>query len=228
MTTSEILDRAEGALTPQMAIIVNSMGYSEYYLERRDIVDGKMTAAVPLTRECLTDIVNTLSSDEKDIIHGSIPANMIYADSRRGFEKYIWFNPPERRKLYFHSSLNIPNGEMLVPGLLYVVIEGTLSIYAFKGRKPKNKLFRAPFFNTYTNGSVCLGNAKAKKASELTYASIIQYWEDMFWKSEFVSTLFNPIEGNLSTLTRQLIKSGEKFPESKLLPVETTLKRLLQ
>lgn len=227
MTTSEILNRSEDSIIPEMAIIVNSVGYRTYYLERRDIVNGKMTAGVPLTTKCLTDIVSTLSSDRTDIIHGAIPANMLYADSRKGFERYVWYREPEKRHVYFKSGLNIPNGEMWVPGLIYSVQGTTLSMYAYKGRRPKDKLFHAPFFNT--SEGVCLGSAKVEKPEELTYEAVMQYWEDMFWKSEFTHIWgANPIKGNLALITKQCIESGCRFPEAELLPIRTTLKSIMR
>lgn len=229
MTTSEILDRSEAEMVPTMAIIVNSIGVCDYYLERRDIIDGKMSAAVPLTEECMTDIADSFSAERKDIIYGAIPENMLYADCRRGHIKYIWYRGPEKRKAYFKDSLNIPNGEMYVPGLIYHVEDNKLSMYAFKGRKPKDKLFKAPFFNVYSNNSICLGSARVKKPTTLTYESVILYWEDMFWKSEFSGLLGDSTaKNNLVTLTKRLISTGEKFPESELKPINTTLKSLLK
>lgn len=234
MTTSEILDRSKSDMTPEMAIIVNRINRNAYnnayYLERRDIINGKMSAAVPLTEECMTDIVDALSSEREDIIYGPIPENMIYADCRHGYKKYVWWHGPEKRQMYFKDRLNIPNGEMWVPGLIYVVIGKELSVYAFSGRRPKTKLFRAPFFNIYSNNKVCLGNAKVKQSPTLTYENIIKYWETMFWKSEFASLVDNnnPVKDNLVTLTKRLIRTGEKFPESELSPIKTTLKSLLK
>ena len=50
-TTKEILTE----LLPEMAIIVYKNN-NKYYLERRDIINGKMASGVPLTEKCLTDI----------------------------------------------------------------------------------------------------------------------------------------------------------------------------
>lgn len=227
MTTSEILNRSKESMIPETAIIVNRIGHS-YYLERRDIIGGKMTVGVPLTKDCIKDIVDSFSSDRKDIVHGVIPDNMLYADCRPGHEKYVWFQKPCKKHVYFKDNLNIPNGEMCVPGLVYVVRNNSLSMYAFIGIRPKDKLFRAPFFNIYEGGGVCLGNAKVRKPDTLTYEAVIQYWEQMFWKSEFASLIGgNTVNGNLSTLTKRLIETGEKFPTSELLPVKTKLKNLI-
>lgn len=103
-----------------------------------------------------------------------------------------------------------------------------MSVYAFMGSKPKRKLYRAPFFNVYDDNHVCLGTAKAKKPKELTYKNIMTYWEQMFWGSEFAGLISaNPVKGNLTTIMKQCIKTGCKFPVSELLPIKRTLEELL-
>ncbi|MEG1544001.1 MAG: PRTRC system protein B [Tannerellaceae bacterium] len=215
-------------LSPEMALLVYRHE-QKYYLERRDIINGKMAAGIPLTEECLTNIFDSISSDESDMLHGSIPDNMLYADGRCGREKYVWYNKPERRNLLFSKEAGISDGQMWIPGLVYVASATTLSVFAFKGNKPKSKLFKAPFFNIYDSGKVCLGSAQVDKPSELTYERIVQYWEKMFWASEFVHILGNnPVKNNLATLLKKGIETDCRFPEDELLPVKTNLKELLR
>lgn len=222
--TKEILTE----LFPEMAVIVYK--YDEkYYLERRDIVNGKMAAGMPLTEKCLTEIFDTISSEDSDTPHGLVPENLLYADGRCGREKYVWYNKPEKRSLFFNKEAGIPDGQMWVPGLVYIASGTSLSVFAFKGNKPKGKLFTAPFFNVYDDGRVCLGSAKVDKPSELTYESVVRYWEKMFWASEFVHILGNnPIKNNLSIITKTCIETGDHFPERELLSANIKLKDLLQ
>jgi PRTRC genetic system protein B len=218
-------------MTPEMAVIVyrHREGYSadKYYLERRPIENGRMGAGTPLTEHCLNNIAEALTSGRKDIARGVIPSCMLYADPGRGREKYVWYRKPEVRCLFFAGGLEISNGPMHVPGLVYVVKGEALSLYAFKGNRPKKQLFRAPFFNTGKN-TVCLGNAKVSKPDELTWEAIIQYQEKMFWQSEFTHILdTNPVKGNLSSITRNCIETGCNFPLDELIPVKTKLEDLL-
>lgn len=71
-TTKEILTE----LLPEMAIIVYKNN-NKYYLERRDIINGKMASGVPLTEKCLTDIFDVISSEGSDILHGAVPENLL-------------------------------------------------------------------------------------------------------------------------------------------------------
>lgn len=206
-------------MIPTMAIIVYKTGKPCYYLERRLIKqDGTMGVGVPLSQKCLANLVNTLSSSEMSIVYGMIPDNFLYADSHVGKEKYVWYRKEEKRMFLFNSRLNIPNGIMYVPGLIYKVENNTLSVYAYKGKMSKHsKLYRAPFYNV-SSDHVCLGNAKLAFPAERTYSSIMEYWEDMFWKSEFLHELNgNPVVGDLRDITIHSLESGTKFPIDQLI-----------
>lgn len=228
---NRITEVLTSSFEPSMAIVVYE-GDNQYYLERRDIDKGKMKAGIPLTEECLSDISEVLSSSSEKIVHGTIPSFMIYSDCRPGHEKYIWYRKPEKRKMFFSKKLNIPNGHINLPGLVYMAKGSNLSIFAVKSKGRigiGTKLYHAPFFNVYDEANVCLGNAKLKWPDELTYDKIIQYWESKFWLSEFDHLLGNnPIKGNLSSVTKQCIKTGCDFPISQLKPIgKLTIKDLL-
>lgn len=201
-----------------------------YYLEKRDIKDGVMGAGQPLTEELMASLVRNVSASNPQLdksLYGAVPENVLYCDTRMDKDKLVWYHGPEERNVFFIKSLNIPNGRMKVPGLLYKVEDGTLSIYAFKGKKPKGELYRAPFMNTTEN--VCLGSAKVAKPAERTFANVIAYWEKMFWQSEFSHLSGqNPIKGNLALLTKRLIETGEPFPTDVLKPVSKKLKEILK
>ncbi len=214
-----------------MAIIVyQDSTYEDIYLERRNIDKGRMMAGTPLTEECIRKIAELTLNVSRKEPHGVIPSNMLYIDSRKGYEKYVWFEKAQKKMHYFSNRLEIPSGELFTPSLLYVVQGSELSIYAFNGDtiNPNTKLYRAPYFNV-SSTSVCLGNSHLPEIQELTYSNIIEYWEKMFWLSEFDHILGgNPIKSNLSILTKKLMETGKPFPKNELIPVNKTLKNILQ
>jgi len=219
--------------TPKMAIIVYGAEQDRsVYLEQRDIAYGKMGAGRPLTKACITNVIRALTEDNEDIekgFHGVIPKNLLYADTTTGHTKLVWYNPPQKRKAYFVKDLGIPDGDLGVPGIVYVVENSGLSVFAFKGKTPNNRLYRAPFFNIYDKGKVCLGNAKTKKPTQQTYLEAIEYWEELFWNSEFSHILGdNPIDGNLAVITKTCIETGSQIPSNKLKLMNTTLKDLMK
>lgn len=203
---------------------------SDYYLEKRDIKNGVMGAGQPLTEDLMASLIKNVATTNPQLdksMFGAVPDNVLYCDTRMEKDKLVWYHGPEERNVFFIKELNIPNGRMKVPGILYVVDKGSLSIYAFKGKKPKNELYRAPFMNTTEN--VCLGSAKVTKPTERTFANVMAYWEKMFWLSEFSHLSGqNPIKGNLALLTKRLIETGEPFPTDVLKPVSKKLKEILK
>lgn len=225
--TDRLLEKADDCYLPTMAIIVYESEEEENcYLESRDIDrNGKMGAGVPLSRECISELADSFSVEHSISPHGRIPDNLLYADNRLGHEKYSWYNPPQKRVMYFASKLNIPDGAYHVPGLLYVAHNNNLDLYAFKGSKPVKKLYKAPFFNT-SNGSVCLGNSSLTYPSSPSYKDIMDYWEKKFWLTQFshLGGNGNPTKTNLSIATRQW---KDEFDYSELIPMTKTLQNIV-
>lgn len=218
---------------PKMAVIVYECSDSKLgvYLERRNIINGRMSSGTPLTKKCIVDIMNAIAVDNENFdygIHGNIPSNLLYADTTPGRTKLVWYNPPQNKKMYFTPTLGIPDGVMNVPGLVYIAQDKKLTVYAFKGSKPKGRLYKAPFMNVSESG-VCLGNSKVELPAQSTFDNLICYWEKMFWLSEFSHILGeNPVKGNLAVITKNLIESGEKFPTDILIQSNMTLKSILR
>lgn len=202
------------------------------YVEHRVIRNGKMCSGSPLQVQTLSKMLKAVDKYAHDStsmasLHGVVPSNLLFASSNLDAYKMVWYRRAEKRMLYFHENLGIPNGEMWVPGLVYATSGKGLRVYAFKGQKPKGTLYKAPFFNV--GEYVCLGNAKADKPKDMTFQNWMDYWEKLFWQSEFVHILgSNPIKGNLSTLTKELIATDNKFPTGQLIKSTMTLKSLYE
>ena len=163
---NELTNKLQQVMVPKAALIAyeyreNRYGNGMHYLELHPINDrGRMEAAMPVTYEFMDSLVESYTDDRRNVPHGKIPANMLWCDTRKGHERYIWYNPPGKRRMFFAGSLNIPDGIFHVPGVIYMVSGDRLDIFSYKGGKPveNSPLFLAPFFNV-TGSSVCLGNA---------------------------------------------------------------------
>lgn len=217
---------------PFIAIIgYKSDVIGQYYIGKRNIRNGKMGAESPLSAKCIGQLVSAVSADNDELdygIRGIIPSNVLYCSVSIGKTNLIWYRPPEKRVLHFTSATGIEDGEMWVPGLLYIAQNDTLRVLAFKGTKPRNILYLAPFMNV-DESHVCMGTAHVDKPKDNSFANIIDYWERMFWGSDFAHILGrNPVKGNLATLTKTLIANGEKFPSDQLIRIKTTLKDILK
>ena len=230
---NKLTEEIKSLLKPKAALIAyegENIKKDEYFLELREIDDkGVMGEAIPVTFEFMNEIAANYSQAHSGIPYGLLPDDLLFADTRKGSEKYIWSNPPRKRMMYFVPDLGIENAEYHAPGVIYVADDNGLSIYACKDKKLSDdtELFAAPFFNT-SQESVCLGVAKLEKPSNPTYKELLEYWEKKFWLTEFshLGGDGNPTKSNLVLVTKAA--KNEKFNLDELKPLNKKLKDLLQ
>ena len=163
-------------LRPEAALIAYRCEEPQrkYYLETRPILEnGKMGEGRPVSHEFMNRLLNAYGESHSGAPFGFVPERLLYCDVRMGREKYVWFDPPGKRMMYFSEGLGIENAEYHMPGVAYVVENDTLRVYAFRGERPQpqEKLFLGPFFNT-SSSHVCLGTARLDKPKNPTLSLI--------------------------------------------------------
>ena len=95
---NELTNKLQQVMVPKAALIAyeyreNRYGNGMHYLELHPINDrGRMEAAMPVTYEFMDSLVESYTDDRRNVPHGKIPANMLWCDTRKGHERYIW-NP---------------------------------------------------------------------------------------------------------------------------------------
>lgn len=182
---------------PKAALIVFEGTGHDSYIELREIRrDGSMAGAKPVSKEFIQSLLATFSQEYRSIPHGAVPENLLYCDTRRGRETYVWYNPPMKRYRYFDKRLGLEEGQYHVPGTLYAVRNGQLQVFCFEGRKPKadETLLGVPYFHVGDKGHVCMGSAKVRipNTDRLSYQDILYAWENAFWNSRDVHTGGSP------------------------------------
>ena len=203
---------------------------NKQYLEIRKIDSkGVMGAGMPVTYSFMEEIAGNYVEAHNGTPHGAIPGRMLYCDTRKGSERYVWYDPPRLRQMFFKKSLGLENREYHVPGVVYAASEDSLYVYAYKDESPvgDTALYAGPFFNT-TSGSVCLGSAKLKMPVNPTFAQLIEYWEKRFWLTEFshLGGSTNPTKNNLVVVTKNAIDAP--FDLTQLKSANKTIKSLLK
>ncbi len=124
---NELTKQMQQIMHPRAVLVAyecETTGYStpRSYLELRPVNEkGRMGAGIPVTYEFMNSLVESYTESMSGIPHGRIPGNMLLCDSRKGRERYIWYNPPQKRKMYFQDGLHITDGTFNVPGVIYVV-----------------------------------------------------------------------------------------------------------
>ena len=230
---NKLTEKLKSLLKPKAALIAykgeNAIN-NEYFLELREIdMNGVMGEAIPVTYEFMNEITANYLESHNSVPAGRIPDNLLFADTRKGQEKYIWSNPPRKRRMYFVDNLGMENAEYHVPGIIYIADEQGLTVYAYKDKVliEETELFAAPFFNT-SRDSVCLGSVKLKKPDNPTYVELLEYWEKKFWLTEFshLGNGGNPTKHNLVLVTKAA--KSKEFELNELKPIKKTLKNILK
>lgn len=207
MEKNELTNTVHATLCPRAVLIAYTYAQDrKYFLERRSIdARGRMGEGHPVTVEFMNELVRNYSETYSGTPYGRLPPNLLYADTRKGSERYIWYSPPGKRMMYFVEKLGIENAEYNLPGIIYEARETQLDVYAYKGRRPDGEtvLYAAPLFNV-TGSSVCLGSAKIDMPKDLTYTNLLGYWEKKFWLTEFshLGGGSNPTRSNLVLVTK--------------------------
>lgn len=192
-------------------------GGDDFYLESHDVnPEGNIMAGKPLKQETLDDIVNVFFDDRKNLsqISGMIPDNLLSFELKPGGHyKMVWYRPAEIRVVHHAAQLKLPSAKCWVPATVYVAERSQLNVYALSSSarpKENTKIWKAPYFNTNDHGNVCLGSAKVQKPKDKTYQNIMNYWESIFWLSEFTHE-----NGQGKVKSKNLISVWKKLLASK-------------
>ena len=150
---------------------------------------ARIEPGTPLTAQDYQALVQALGPRDR-------PA-MLWCDPRvlaRGLGRLLWWCPPMQRSLFFRRSAQHPGsfearGRCGCPGLVFLAADRQLFVYAFKGAATPTRdtrLYQAPFFNVWTSGQVCVGNAALPQMDVDDPAA----WERMFFQSHFTHPNF--------------------------------------
>lgn len=183
--------------------------------------------------------------DYKVLVQAMAPAEqprMQWHDPRllaKGLGRMVWWAPPKKRSLFFkksgHNQATFDGrGICPNPGLVFMATDKDLYIYAFKGASaptPETRLYQAPFFNVWSRGQVCVGNA-ARPQNERR--DDLDAWERMFFGSHFTHPNFTQkdrltIGADPAVFWKgQVDKPASVFPEKVLYDLKLTVSDLMQ
>lgn len=209
---------------------------ADFYIEAYDMdPSGKPINGHPLSVREGNALSKALIINERKaqgflIPKGLMPANVLHINGNLD-GCAIWHTPAQERRLLFSETLGIPSGTAHVPPLIWRAGRRKLQVFAHSGDglTLEMPLLRAPFFNVYADGAVCMGNVKINIPATCGLEQFIHLWEDYFFNSFFSHTIHQQIisGGNIVQLWQQLIASNKPFPIAKLIPLKSTLNDLI-
>lgn len=186
--------------------------------------DDSFSDYKPITEDTKRDLAIYLSEVKKEqenfYIKGLIPRNIHYFDNDNF--KVIWTTKAGvRHQLFKTNSNSIESGNYPVPNLIWCAKKNSLKVFAYKEINGEIELYKAPFLNTSSCGSVCLGNVKFD-FKDKDYLKIIQKIEIKFYESYFTHTNDNAlIDGNIVEFYKKY-KNKKVFPEKLLIKSKQT------
>lgn len=220
-------------------VVFTASAYSPPYVECYDMdKDGRPVNAHPLTLNEASKLGKALSKAN----HGELlnyltpgelmPENILHIDHSR--RCVIWHTLPQRKMLRFTENIGLPDGQVNVPGMVWKATKSGLRVWAV-GSKRKSRpkieepLFKAPFFNVYADGLVCMGTVGSYGNRNGSLENFIGYWEEAFWNSSFshMNTQASPVKGNIIQLWEGLIGTQRPFPSDSLLPFGKTISKII-
>lgn len=201
-----------------------------------ELMDGRpmIRPGRPLTEGDYKHLVDGLKPAERPTIEWNDPRILA-----KGLGRTIWWSPPQQRTLFFkESGLASRSFEgkntCPTPGLVFMVIDGSMYIYALKGAQAPGKttkLFQAPFFNVWANGKVCDGNAQKPDADQQVN---LDAWERFFFGSNFTHPNFSEKDRLTKRIDpalfwkKQIQSPSPTFPEKVLVDINLTVSDILQ
>ena len=149
-------------------------------------------------------------------------------------EMIAWHVPATHRTMFFQtgSALDDHTGKRFPqPGLVFRLVDQTLSVRALATTErptAATKLYVAPYYNTYDNGSVCLGSMRRPDHAS---ADVLDAWVDGFFGSAFShpagAVRLTTQKGGYAALVAKIAGSDAPFPTGALVDAEQTLGQFL-
>ncbi len=189
-------------------------------------------AGIPATIESVGELAALLVNNIK--MGGFLPETVLSVTPNT----VTWWCKPYVRQIYFNCAdekIGKRTAKVPCPGLVFRVGEKGWSVFAVKGNSrptPETKLYQAPFFNVWSNGSICTGNVLVPDSAS---QESITEWERAFFMSYFShpnvhapQKLVHSKKGSFGFWKDMLDGVHNTFPASALVETGATLLEYLE
>lgn len=201
------------------------------YIEMAEIKEGLIGAFAPLSRRVSQSLGESLVISSQERLGGIIPKRLLYVSFNILDTELIWYSEPMQRRLFYSKNLQIPSGKFNMPWMVWHLKDKNLYIYATMDRPAMDtKLYKAPFHNTSSDGSVCMGTAYNVLAEHFTsFTNSMESVEDAFCNTIFNSHRDdNIMTGNINTFHKNMIEGALPFDYSILKDTDKTISNIIK
>jgi PRTRC genetic system protein B len=157
----------------------------------------------------------------------------------------LFWVPAGRRPIFFAArptskekerKINQISGQVVHhPALLVLAELGSLHIYALaENQRPtaSTEVFRAPYYNLYDGGSMCIGNVALPNSLDPS-DDYLKRWEDAFFLTNFTHSNYGAskittFRGGHDSLWLRQAKTGKGFPNQHLISEKVTVADVLK
>lgn len=188
----------------------------------------------PLTEGDFKDLVEGLKPKDRPAIQWQDPRVLA-----KGMGRMIWWTAPTKRAMFFKESTFASGtfeGNAVCPnqGLIFMSTDTELYVFAFRGDgapTQETHLCQAPFFNVWSQGKVCVGNARVPNDDQKGDPSA---WERFFFGSLFTHPNFTEKDRLTKGVSpvkfwqSQVKKPTNAFPEKVLVDINIKVADLLK
>lgn len=219
-------DKIKKQFIPECALIVYK-NEQDYYIESHPIENGIVGAGAPVSEKW----IQALAKSFKDKGTAEYKKFELFPDNLLAYH-----NEPYKKILCWTyksdggENLNINDNECRIypPKMIFLVHNDNLYVFCYKStKKDKYKLFKAPFYNVYSDGRVCLGNVRIQKEFD-TIKEEIEWWTNIWWSSKFT----NSLDSNAATIPLKELWRGDNLLSAELehvlVPIDKTLEQLIK
>jgi PRTRC genetic system protein B len=217
---------------------INTDEANSVYVESYDIgLQGNPINAHPLSLQesiTLAELLQSSAEMQNGFLKskGLFPNNLLYVNPDNNGHA-VWYTPPQQRELFFVESLGIPCGKGFVPAMVWKATRNKLRVFALKGKaKPTGKtvLYHAPYFNTYQDGGVCMGNVNINIDRGTHLENFMMQWDQYFFGSYFSHMLggVSRTRQNIVHLWKNQTTTDNRFPDEALISCGLNLNQLIR
>jgi len=216
---------------PHMRLNVYKNHDNAYYLETEeaDEINGEIVfkPAIPFRTDHLISLAESILVEENSSTLSIFPEDLLYISNH----SCIIFQKPQMQLLKFSKSLKIKNQQYPLPGLIFLLNNTSLYVYAYFGKeRPHNatELFKAPFYNMFTEGQICMGDNKMHKLSGIKNKyDAIHIARSIFFESEFSHYVDARVLNSL-TLEEYYRESKKILTKKDCVSLNTTLQKTIK